>query len=98
VSVATGKALAEAIQALSAQKYAEAGAAVGRLDLETLRPYERSKVEQILFNVAYAEGDYSEARAHLVAAIDAGGLNEQETADALGWIRAIDSRIPRATP
>jgi tetratricopeptide (TPR) repeat protein len=48
------------------------------LKLDKLSPYERSKVEQILFNIAYSQEKYSDARGHLQKAIDSGGLNEQE--------------------
>ena len=64
------------------EKYAEAQAAIGTLNLEKLSPYERSKVEQILFNISYAQEKYAEARGHLQKAIDAGGLNEQEVSQA----------------
>ena len=64
------------------EKYAEAQAAIATLNLEKLSPYERSKVEQILFNIAYAQEKYDEARGHLQKAIDAGGLNEQEISQA----------------
>jgi tetratricopeptide (TPR) repeat protein len=78
IDAATGNALNAAIAALQAGKQAEARAALARLDVAKLSLYERSKVEQILFNVAYAEEDYVEARQHLQNALDAGGLNAQE--------------------
>ena len=78
IDAATGHALNAAIAALQAGKQAEARVALARLDATKLSPYERSKVEQILFNVAYAEEDYVEARQHLQNALDAGGLNAQE--------------------
>ena len=52
------------------------------MNLEKLSPYERSKVEQILFNISYSQEKYAEARGHLQKAIDAGGLNEQEVSQA----------------
>ena len=64
------------------EKYAEAQAAIGTLSLDKLSPYERSKVEQILFNISYAEEKYEDARQHLQKSIDAGGLNEQEISQA----------------
>jgi tetratricopeptide (TPR) repeat protein len=82
IDVATAKALNTAIEALNMEKYAEAQAAIGTLNLEKLSPYERSKVEQILFNISYAQEKYEEARGHLQKSIDAGGLNEQEIAQA----------------
>ena len=82
IDVATAKALNTAIEALNMEKYAEAQAAIGTLNLEKLSPYERSKVEQILFNIAYNQEKYDEARQHLQRSIDAGGLNEQEISQA----------------
>lgn len=82
IDVTTAKALNAAIEALNMEKYAEAQAAIGALNLERLSPYERSKVEQILFNISYAEEKYDEARQHLQRSIDAGGLNEQEISQA----------------
>ena len=64
------------------EKYAEAQTAIGTLNLEKLSPYERSKVEQILFNISYNQEKYDEARQHLQRSIDAGGLNEQEISQA----------------
>jgi tetratricopeptide (TPR) repeat protein len=71
-----------AIEALTAEKYADAQAAIATLKLDKLSPYERGKVEQILFNIAYAQEKYGEARQHLQKAIDSGGLNEQEISQA----------------
>jgi tetratricopeptide (TPR) repeat protein len=82
IDVATAKALNTAIEALNMEKYAEAQAAIGTLNLEKLSPYERSKVEQILFNIAYSQEKYDEAQQHLQRSIDAGGLNEQEISQA----------------
>jgi tetratricopeptide (TPR) repeat protein len=82
IDVATAKALNTAIEALNMEKYAEAQAAIGTLSLEKLSPYERSKVEQISFNIAYSQEKYDEARQHLQRSIDAGGLNEQEVSQA----------------
>lgn len=82
LDVATAKALNTAIEALNMEKYAEAQAAVATLSLEKLSPYERSRVEQILFSISYAEEKFDEARKHLQGSIDAGGLNEQEISQA----------------
>lgn len=78
IDAATGKVLNEAIELLNMENYAAAGQKIGTLNLEKLSPYERSKVEQILFNIAYSQEKYDEARDHLRKAIDAGGLNAQE--------------------
>jgi len=82
LDVATAKALNTAIEALNIEKYAEAQAAIGTLKLDKLSPYERSKVEQIMFNISYAQEKYDEAQQHLQKSIDAGGLNEQEVSQA----------------
>ena len=78
IDAATGKVLNEAIELLNMENYAGAGERIATLNLEKLSPYERSKVEQILFNIAYTQERYEEARGHLRKAIEAGGLNAQE--------------------
>ncbi len=78
VGAETGRALNEAIEALRADKLEDAQRTLARLDLGKLSPYERSKVEQILFNVAFAQERYDDARQHVRNALDAGGLNAQE--------------------
>jgi tetratricopeptide (TPR) repeat protein len=79
---ATAKVLSEAIELLNMENHAGAAAKIATLNLEKLSPYERSKVEQILFQVSYAQEKFSDARDHLKKAIDAGGLNAQEISDA----------------
>jgi tetratricopeptide (TPR) repeat protein len=74
----TQKVLNEAIELLNMEKFAESGARINTLNLEKLSPYERGKVEQILFNIAYSQEKYAEARGHLQKAIDSGGLNTVE--------------------
>jgi hypothetical protein len=96
INLPTGRALNDAIAALNAEKYAEARAALGKLRLDRLSPYERGKTEQILFNIAYGEQKFGEAREHLQKAIDSGGLSEQEIAEARRQIRQIDARIATA--
>ena len=78
IDAQTGKILNEAIELLNMEKYAEAGQRIGTLTLEKLSPYERGKVEQILFNIAYSQEQYEKARGHLKSAIDSGGLNTVE--------------------
>jgi len=78
----TAKVLSEAIELLNMENYPGAAAKIGTLNLEKLSPYERSKVEQILFQVSYSQEKYGEARDHLKKAIDSGGLNAQEVSDA----------------
>lgn len=82
IDAQTGKVLNEAIELLNMENYAGAGQKIATLQLDKLSPYERSKVEQILFNIAYSQEKYDEARAHLQRAIEAGGLNTQEVEQA----------------
>jgi tetratricopeptide (TPR) repeat protein len=82
IDAATGKVLNEAIELLNMENFAGAGAKIATLNLDKLSPYERSKVEQILFNIAYSQDKYDEARGHLQKAIEAGGLNAQEVEQA----------------
>jgi tetratricopeptide (TPR) repeat protein len=78
IDAQTGKVLNEAIELLNMENYAGASQKIGTLQLDRLSPYERGKVEQILFNIAYSQERYEQARQHLRNAIDSGGLNEQE--------------------
>jgi predicted Zn-dependent protease len=81
IDAATGKILTEAIEALNKENYAGAKAAVAKLKLDSLSPYERSRTEQILASIDSAQDNYGGAQKHLQAAIDAGGLNEKEISD-----------------
>ena len=81
VDVATAKALNAAIDALNMSDYDAARAALAPLKVDKLSPYEHSRLEQILSNIAAAQEKYDEARAHIEGAIKAGGLNEQEALD-----------------
>jgi tetratricopeptide (TPR) repeat protein len=78
IDALTGKIINEAIELMNADDYAAAGQKIGTLRLDRLSPYERGRVEQILFNIAYNQDQYDEARGHLQKAIDSGGLNAQE--------------------
>jgi tetratricopeptide (TPR) repeat protein len=78
----TGKKLSEAIDALNASKYDEANAILSKLNIDKLSPYERSRVEQIWASIAQSKNDYPGALKHMRAAIDSGGLNEVEAAQA----------------
>jgi len=82
IDAATGKILTEAIDALNAEQYDTAAAAIGKLSMDKLSPYERGRVEQILATIADSREDYPAAQGHLQAAIDSGGLNEQEISQA----------------
>jgi tetratricopeptide (TPR) repeat protein len=78
IDAQTGKILNEAIELLNMENYTGAGQKIGTLQLDKLSPYERGKVEQILFNIAYSQDQFEKARGHLKSAIDSGGLNAQE--------------------
>jgi len=51
----TGKRINEALEHLNAQRYGQAEAVLGKLNLERLSPYERSRVEQILASIDHAQ-------------------------------------------
>lgn len=78
----TADVLSSAIDALAREEYGAARGVIATLQRETLSPFERGRVEQILFNVAYQERRYDEARLHLERAIGSGGLTEREVAQA----------------
>lgn len=78
VSAQNGKILSEAIEFLNAEKYPEARARLGDMRLDRLSPFERSRYEQLMFNLDMVDENYPSARGHLQAAIDSGGLNPQE--------------------
>jgi tetratricopeptide (TPR) repeat protein len=85
----TGKILNQAIEALNAEQFAEADAAIATLDFERLSPYERSRTEQVLASIAHFQEDYRRAQTHLQRAVDAGGLNAQEVSQARYQIAQI---------
>lgn len=74
----TGEILQAAIDFINADQNAQARAKIGELDLARLSPYERSRVEQMLASLDMTDENYAGARGHLQAAIDSGGLNDQE--------------------
>lgn len=74
----TGKILNEAIELLNMENYNGAQQKLSTLKIENLSPYERGKVEQIFFNIAYSQEQYEKARGHLQNAINSGGLNAVE--------------------
>jgi hypothetical protein len=78
IDAQTGKILSEAIEMLNAEMYTEARARLADLKLDRLSPFERSRYEQLMFNLDMVNEDYASARAHLQAAIESGGLNPQE--------------------
>jgi tetratricopeptide (TPR) repeat protein len=82
ISAQTGKILNEAIELLNMENYQGAAQKLGTLNLDKLSPYERGTTERILFSIAYSQEKYEEARGHLQKAIDSGGLNEVQIAEA----------------
>lgn len=78
----TSSILNSAIDALQKDEYGAARSIVATLERRSLSAYERSRVEQILFSVAYQERRYDAAHEHLQRAIDAGGLDEREISQA----------------
>ncbi len=78
VDAATGKRLNEAIEAVNAEKFAEAKVALSKLNPERLSPYELSRVEQMYASIASSENNYPEASRRLQAAIATGGMDDAE--------------------
>jgi tetratricopeptide (TPR) repeat protein len=78
IDAQTGKIINEAIELMNADSFAAAEQKIGTLRRDRLSPYELGRVEQILFNLAFEQEKYEEARGHLQQAIDSGGLNAQE--------------------
>jgi tetratricopeptide (TPR) repeat protein len=74
----TGRVLTQAFEQLTAEDFAGATATLQGLNMARLSPYERSRVEQIYFSIAVQSEDFASARQHAQAAIDSGGLNENE--------------------
>ena len=82
VDPATGKALNTAVEHINSGKYNEAKAALGKLSLDRLSPYEQGRVHQLFAAVEQGLGRYGGARDHLAKAIASGGLNDQEASAA----------------
>jgi tetratricopeptide (TPR) repeat protein len=74
----TGKILNEAIELMGMENYTAAQQKLATLKMDNLSPYEKGKVEQILFNISYSQDRFDEARQHIQKAIDSGGLNAVE--------------------
>ena len=98
MSPRVGEAFNEAVLALNAGRFEVAGDAIGKLRLDRLTSYERGKAERVLFNVAYAEKDFTAARQHLVNALESDGLSEPEAAAAREQISRINARLETAPP
>lgn len=78
IGAAVGKSINDAIELLNAKNPAGAKAAIGKLKLENLSPYERSRVEQILAAIDNDAENFGGAAKHLAAALEAGGLSADE--------------------
>ena len=74
----TGKKLNDAIELVNQEKYAEAKATLGKLNMEKLSPYEKSRVYQMYASIASAEQQYDESRKNLELAIQSGGMGDDE--------------------
>ena len=74
----TGRILAEAIEFLNMDQFAEARERLADLRVDRLSPFEKSRLHQLLFNLEMNDEDYPGARQELQNAIDSGGLNPQE--------------------
>lgn len=78
LGAAVGKQINDAIELLNAKNPAGAKAAIGKLKLENLTAYERSRVEQILAAIDNDAENFGGAAKHLAAALEAGGLSAEE--------------------
>ena len=74
-------------------RFADARATMAELRLARLSPYERSLTEQFLVSLSEAEGNLAAARAHLLNALAARGLNPDETRQVLDRIRVLDAGL-----
>lgn len=73
--------MTDAITFLNMDDYAGARTALAELRMDRLSPFERGRVEQILFSIEYNTGNFDAALEHLRQAIDSGGLNAQEVSN-----------------
>ena len=78
LGAAVGKQINDAIELLNAKNPGGAKAAIGKLKLEELTPFERSRVEQILASIDNDSENFGGAAKHLAAALEAGGLTGDE--------------------
>lgn len=78
IGAVAGKSINDAIELLNAKNPAGARAAIGKLKLDNLSPYERSRVEQIMASIDNDGENFAGAAKHLLAALDAGGLSADE--------------------
>ncbi len=78
LGAAVGKQINDAIELLNAKNAGGAKAAIAKLKLENLSPFERSRVEQILASIDNDSENFAAAAKHLTAALEAGGLSGDE--------------------
>ncbi len=78
IGAVVGKQINDAIELLNAKNPSGAKAAIGKLKLENLSPYERSRVEQIMAAIDNDGENFAGAAKHLAAALEAGGLSGDE--------------------
>jgi tetratricopeptide (TPR) repeat protein len=78
----SAEALSAAIDAMQRDNYAAARDYIAALEHASLSPFERSRVAQLEFALAFQEKRYEDARGHLQRAIAAGGLSELEVSEA----------------
>ena len=78
LGAAVGKQINDAIELLNAKNPGGARAAIGKLKLDNLSPFERSRVEQILASIDNDSENFAGAAKHLTAALEAGGLTGEE--------------------
>ena len=72
------RALNEAIELMNAENYGEAKELLTDLDPRRLSPFEIGRVQQLLAQIAFEEGDYATSRQHFQNAIASGGVSEVE--------------------
>lgn len=70
--------LSDAIDLLDQDRFAETRSRLLDLRLARLNEFERSRYEQLMYNLDLNDKNYAGARAHLVAAIASDGLNKRE--------------------
>jgi Tfp pilus assembly protein PilF len=78
----SAQALGAAIDAVQHDNYAAARDHIAALQHASLSPFERSRLAQLEFTLAFQEKRYEDARGHLQRAIAAGGLSEMEVSEA----------------
>ena len=96
--VPTGEALSAAIAALKAGDTAAAEKAVGGLNLDGLTSFERGMAEAVQFNIAYSQKNFSYAREHLQAAVDAEVVPPGVAAGIIQFMNHMEEMAARPRP